>query len=146
MKSNFNNLERAKEILNSDDYTCVLCKNDIVYTSKSRGVKPLLDWLDNKTDLHGFSAADKVVGKATAFLYVLCGVAQIYAPVISEPARDILIENGIIPVCDKEVKAIRNRTDTGFCPMETAVYDIDNPHEALTVIKNTLTKLQKNTM
>lgn len=146
MKNNFIDLEKAKEMLNSGDYTCVLCKDDVVYTSKLRGVKPLLDLLNSKTDLQGFSAADKVVGKATAFLYVLCGVAQVYAPVMSEPAKNVLIENGIVPLCEKEIMAVHNRTDTGFCPMETAVYNIDNPEKALIAIKNTLKDLQKSTI
>lgn len=137
-------LKKAKELLNGGDYTCVLCNDDTVYTSTKRGVKPLLDWLDQKTDLQGFCAADKVVGKATAFLYVLSGVTEVYAQVMSESANDILSQNGIVSVCDKAVKAIRNRSNTGFCPMETAVRDVDNPNEALIVIKNTLVQLQNN--
>ena len=35
----------------------------------------------------------------------------------------------------KEVEAIRNRTNTGFCPMETAVWSISDPGEALTAIR-----------
>lgn len=131
-------------MLNGGDYTYVLCRGDIVYTGTERGVKPLVDWLNKKVDLRGFSAADKVVGKAAAFLYVLSGVTDLYAGVMSEPANDILIQNGIDCVFDKAVKAILNRSNTGFCPMETAVRDIDDPNEALIVIKNTLVQLQDN--
>ncbi len=143
MKNNSNDLEKAKKLLNSGDYTCVLCKDDVIFTSKQRGVKPLLDWIDSKTNLQGFSAADKVVGKATAYLYVICGVSKVYSPVISEPAKKVLFENKIAAVFDKSVTAIRNRTNTGFCPMETAVYNIDDPTEALIAVKNTLAVLQK---
>lgn len=144
MKNNYDDLEKAKKLLNNGGYTCVFCKADVVYISKLKGVKPLLDFIHSNTDLKGFSAADKVVGKAAAFLYVLCGVSKVYAEVISEPAKDVLTQNGIIYVCDKTVKAIRNRTDTGFCPMETAVYKIDNADEALAAIKSTLKKMQGN--
>lgn len=137
-------LEKAKKLLNGGDYTCVLCRGDTVYTGTERGVKPLVDWLNKKVDLRGFSAADKVVGKAAAFLYVLLGVTDLYAGVMSEPANDILIQNGIDCVFDKSAKAILNRSNTGFCPMETAVRDIDDPNEALIVIKNTLVQLQDN--
>lgn len=131
-------------MLNGGDYTYVLCRGGTVYTGTERGVKPLVDWLNKKVDLRGFSAADKVVGKAAAFLYVLSGVTDLYAGVMSEPANDILIQNGIDCVFDKAVKAILNRSNTGFCPMETAVRDIDDPNEALIVIKNTLVQLQDN--
>lgn len=134
-------LIKAVEQLNSGKYTCVLCKENEIYTSTERGVKPLIDWLDGAIDFNGFSAADKVVGKAAAFLYVLLGVKEVYAPVMSESAIHTLERNGIQPHCDKSVKNIINRTGTGFCPMEEAVMDISAPAEALTAIRNRLREL-----
>lgn len=122
-------------VLNSGPYTCVACRGDVIHTSTERGVKPLLDWLDNKIDLKGFSAADKVVGKAAAFLYVLLGAAEVYAPVMSESAIDTLAGNGVQPYFKQSVKHIINRTGTGFCPMEEAVMDITEPAAAVTAIK-----------
>ena len=69
-----NDLKKAIDILNSGQYTCVLCKDNEIHISTERGVKPLLEWLESGIALKGFSAADKVVGKAAAFLYVLLGV------------------------------------------------------------------------
>ena len=54
---------KARDLLESGDYTCVLQKGEVSYTSKERGVKPLFDWLESSVDLRGFSAADRVVGK-----------------------------------------------------------------------------------
>ena len=62
-------LLKAKKMLHEGGYTCVLCKSDKVYTSNERGVKPLLNWLDSNINLNDFCAADKVIGKAAAFLY-----------------------------------------------------------------------------
>jgi hypothetical protein len=42
----------------------------------------------------------------------------------------------------KEVEAIRNRTNTGFCPMETAVWNIDSPEDAPAILLTTLANLQ----
>ena len=67
-------LNMAQSILEQDGCTCVLCNGETVYKSHRRGVAPLMGWLESGTDLKGFSAADKVVGKATAFLYCLLGV------------------------------------------------------------------------
>lgn len=136
------NLTKAIEQLKSGAYTCVLCEGDTIYTSTERGVKPLLDWLDNGIDLKGFSAADKVVGKAAAFLYVLLGVKEVYSPVMSESAFYTFERNGIQPYCDKSVKNIINRAGTGFCPMEEAVMDVTEPKEAIDRIKKRLIAMQ----
>lgn len=70
-------LKKAAEMLKNGAYTCVLCKDEEIITCAERDVKPLLDLYDSGNDLKGFSAADKVVGKAAAFLYVLLGVKAI---------------------------------------------------------------------
>ena len=49
---------------------------------------------------------------------------------MSVPAQETLCAHGIEAIADTVVPAIRNRTDTGFCPMESAVWDISDPHEA----------------
>ena len=134
-------IEKAKSLLKSGGYTCVLCAEDKTYTSTERGVKPLLAWIDSGTDMTGFYAADKVVGKAAAFLYVILGVKAVYAGVISEPALQVLTENGIAIEYDSLVEAIRNRAGTGYCPMETAVKSISEPYPALEAVRQKLKEL-----
>lgn len=136
-------LETARNLMLSENHTCVLCKNEVLFTSDERGVKPLLKWLESDTDLSGFSASDKVVGKAAAFLYVLLGVKEVYALVMSEPAREVLIKNGIKTEFETLVPAIRNRIDTGFCPMETAVLGLDDPGNAYLAVKAKIKDLTK---
>mgnify|MGYP002508480748 CR=1 FL=1 len=128
-------LTNAKRILTEGAYTCVLCRGDTVYTATARGVKPLVDWLDSGLDLRGFSAADKVVGRATAFLYVLLGVRAVHALVMSTPAKEALTAGGIKADCDREVSGIINRRGDGPCPFEDAVLGITDPMEALTAIR-----------
>ena len=133
--------ERAWALLQEEGFTCVLCGGDRVFTSRLRGVKPLLTWLDEGLDVKGFSAADKVVGKGAAFLYVLLGVKEVYAQVMSRPAKAVLEAHGIPNGCEEEVAAIRNRTNTGFCPMETAVWNISEPEKALIAIRQKFKEL-----
>ena len=128
-------LEQARRILESGEYTCVLCRGSQVYTATARGVKPLVDWLDRGLDLKGFSAADKVVGRATAFLYVLLGVRAVHARVMSEPAMEVLNTNAISASCDRLVSGIINRRGDGPCPFEEAVLSIHDPQEALKAIR-----------
>lgn len=128
-------LNRARALLTEGGYTCVLCRGDVFHTATHRGVRPLVDWLDSGLDLRGFSAADKVVGRATAFLYVLLGVRAVHALVMSTPAKEVLVANGICALCDREVSGIINRKGNGPCPFEEAVLDITDPSEALCAIR-----------
>ena len=128
-------LEQARRILESGEYTCVLCRGSQVYTATARGVKPLVDWLDSGLDLKGFSAADKVVGRATAFLYVLLGVRSVHARVMSEPAMEVLNANAISASCDRLVSGIINRRGDGPWPFENAVLGIEDPAAALCAIR-----------
>lgn len=135
-----NDLHQARAILRQGAVTCVLCRGNTIRTGTSRGVAPLLDFL-NEGSWSGFSAADKVVGKATAFLYVLLGVRGVYAPVMSAAAIRILDAYGIECMYDTRAEAIFNRNRTGLCPMETAVREIEDPHQALSAIRATLAEL-----
>ena len=102
-------------------YTCALYKDGKAYTSSERGILPLLKWVLAKAPLQGFSAADKVVGKAAAFLYALMEVDGVYAQVMSEGAYQTLLRHGTQPFYGLRVPGIINRTGDGPCPMEQAV-------------------------
>lgn len=127
-------LKQARTLLDTGDYTCVVCKGEQCYTTQERGVKPLVTWLEADCHLTGFSAADRVVGRATAFLYCLLGVSQVYARVMSRPAAQVLEECGIGWQAGELVDGIINRRGTGPCPFESAVLDISSPQEALAAI------------
>ena len=142
--------EKARALLDGG-FTCAIFNDEgqddaareILYKSNQRGVAPLFAWLESGEDFHGFCAVDKVVGKAAAFLYVLLGVKRLYAFVLSSVAESVLSSYGIEVEYQEKVPAIRNRTDTGFCPMEQAVWDIEEPNAARLAILQTLEKLKK---
>ncbi len=136
------NLEKAKNALSDGNFTCVVCDGFKEYTSTMRGVAPLLKWLDEGINLQGFSAADKVVGKGAAYLYILLEVKEIYANVISRPALDTLKKHNIPTSYAILTEAVKNRDNAGLCPIESAVMNIDNPHDALTAIRNRLELLK----
>ena len=135
------NLKKAESILAEDEYTCVLCKDDQIYTSKERGVKPLVVWLQSTTDFNGFSAADKVVGKGAAFLYVLLGINAVYAHIISIPALELLKRHNINVKFDIITDNIINRKGNGICPFEEAVLNIDNAEAAYVAILNKMKEM-----
>lgn len=135
-------LNRARAILADRGCTCVLCQGDTVYESRERGIRPLLLLLDEGRELNRFSAADKVVGKATAFIYCLLDVKAVYSPVMSQAALQVLRDHGICAQYDALVPAILNRRADGFCPMETATKQILDPQQALIAIRTTLEALR----
>ena len=136
-----NDLEHAKQLLLAAGTTCVLCKGESVKVSDKRGVSPLVDWIRSGTDLRGYSAADKIVGKAAALLFVLAGVKEVYAPVMSEGAVKTFGRYGVGCHCDQVASMIINRVGTGPCPMEQAVEQIAEPEAALHAIQKTMARL-----
>ena len=134
-------LQTAKNMLSTGEYTCVLCRDGAVFSSQARGVKPLLTWLEQGNILPGFSAADKVVGRATAYLYCMLGATVVYAGVMSRSALAVLSAHGIEAKWDHLADHIRNRDNTGMCPMEQATLDCTTPAQALDAIRETLKRL-----
>ena len=133
---------KAKQILLQTDSTCVFLKGDVFCKSQKRGVEPLLEFLKSEKSFDGFCAADKVVGRGAAFLYVKLNVDEVYAEILSEGAKEVFEQNSISFFCDRLVPKIQNRTKTGFCPIETAVSEISLADEAIEVICKTLEKLK----
>lgn len=133
--------KNAKGYLDEGD-TCAIVGENVILRSKERGIKPLLAWLSAEENCVGAVAADKVVGKAAAFLYVLLGVAEVHARVLSEMAEKVFLRFGIAYTFEEKVAAIRNRTDTGFCPMEQAVLNVDTPKRAYTVLNERIKSIR----
>lgn len=134
-------LEKARALLVSGDYTCAICRGSDTHTTHQRGVKPLLAWLDDRADLQNASAADRVVGRGAAFLYCLLGVKEVHARVMSRPAAEVLTSHGIGAYADTLVEGIINRKGTGPCPFEEAVMAITDPQEALTAIRKKMAEM-----
>lgn len=124
----------AKKVLESGGYTCVLTDGVSFYTSKQRGVKPLVQFIESQNIPQNLFAADKVAGKATAYLYVLLQIHSLYVKVISQPAITVLQEHGITVQYDTLVPNIINRQGDGICPFEAAVMNINSPQDAYTAV------------
>ena len=129
-------LEKAKALLKAGGHTCVIVTKTGVFTSDERGVKPLLSALNADVGTANAVVADKVVGKAAAFLYELMKIDALFAFTVSEPALAVLKRAGIYAEYETLVPCIRNRTNTGRCPMESAVWDISDAEEAQKILEN----------
>lgn len=95
----------------------------------------MVDLLCGNVSLSGWSAADLVVGKAAALLFVYAKVKEVYGKVLSEEAEKVLKEHGV--PCSFETLAphIINRSGNDICPMEKLVKDVENPAVALEILK-----------
>lgn len=127
-------IEYVKTLLSDGGYTCVLSDGEKTLTSRERGVKPLIAYIESGEDFRGFVAADKVVGKAAAMLYSLMGVKRLHAQVMTEQASAVCRRHGIEPSFDVITDKIINRRGDGICPMEQVVADVDEPQTALQAI------------
>ena len=135
-------LENCKSDLHAEGCTCVARQDGQLYTATERGIRPLMQWLESGI-LHGAVLADKVIGKAAAFLLEKGGVTAIYADVISVPAAEVL-ERADIPYSFRtKVPYIQNRTGNGMCPMESAVLSVKDADEAYLKLQETLRNLAK---
>ncbi|MCC8182087.1 MAG: DUF1893 domain-containing protein [Clostridiales bacterium] len=135
-------LENARLTLEQGGYTCVLCREGETFTGTEHGVRPLMSWLRQGADLRGCSAADRVVGRAAAYLYALLGVKVVHGMLMSEGGRQVLEDHGVQASWDTLVPEIRNRTNTGLCPMEQAVRAAHTPEEAYQSIAAAIARMQ----
>jgi|SRR6056297_2287634 len=138
-------LKIAKQILDKEELTLAIVKNEeCFFKSKERGIKPLYMALMNYKDkLEGASAADKIVGKGAALLYIRGRVENLYAKIISQNSISVLEENRIIVQGETIVPYIKNRELTGMCPIETMAEEDGNID---TLIKRIEIFLDKNNL
>lgn len=126
-----NGLQLAKSTLENGAFTCVIVKEMDMLSSKENGIRPIIHWLRSTPEtLRKSAAADKVIGKAAAMLFVYGEVKVIYAAVISKPALAFLRENNVEVSYGNLVEYIKNRDGTGMCPMETKALNLNTAEEA----------------
>lgn len=124
-------------------HTLCLSKDGVLILDDKRGITPLLELIASGKDVSGYSAADKVVGKAAAALFIKCGVKQLYAAVLSKGGAKLLESHGVEYVYDTLTDAIINRAGTDACPMEKAVRDIEEIEDMYVAILREHVRINK---
>ena len=119
------------------EVTCTLIKDNGIYQSSAKGIKPLLLWINNDPQLIENSyVIDKIVGKASALLLIYAKISKVHGKTMSVDADRVLSEHNIEHSYDILTEHIINRENTGLCPMEIKVADIEDPSEAYQVLNN----------
>lgn len=136
MKNLDNTIEKAVAFL-IGDATCVLYRTEEdVQISHEKGIRPLVLWLaEDENALRSVIIADRIVGRAAAFLAVYGGAQAVYGEVMSESAVSVLKNAGVAYRYKTLTDKIINRKGDGPCPMEQAIVDITDSAQAVAVLK-----------
>lgn len=113
-------------IQNLDGHSICLCRNGECIIDDGRGISPMMRFIVEHRDLNGYSAADVIVGKAAAMLFVKAGIIRVHGRTMSESGRAYLESHGIPCTYDTLTEKIIDRKGTDVCPMEKAVADIED--------------------
>ncbi len=136
-------MEKIKSILAdavenlTGDATCVVARpGKELEISREKGIRPLLLWLRaDEGSLQGAAIADRIIGRAAAFLAVYGGAQAVYGEVMSAGAVPILEGAGIVYSYKTITEKIVNRKGDGPCPMEQAVSGVTDPSQAAAILQ-----------
>jgi hypothetical protein len=136
MSNMHQDIDYAKEEFKKGKLAFVIVKNkEILAKSDEKGVAPIFHAANRLNSIKGASLADKIVGKAVAFLSAYFQIASVYTPVASDPAVKVLTAHNIHFEADKVVPMILNRTGDGQCPIEQMIMACTAPGGAYNILK-----------
>jgi predicted secreted Zn-dependent protease len=130
-------LEIAKQRLKNKELNLVFIKNsELVFETKKEGLAGFLQAIEECNGaLAATSVADKVIGKAAAFLCIYSKVKAAFAITLSQSGREILNTGNNYIEFEKLTSTILNLKKTDQCPFEKLVENITEPETAYKEIK-----------
>ncbi len=136
----------AKEDVKEKGFALSIVKNGKrVFQSKTPGISALVSAIDqDRFHFRSASAADRILGRAAAMLFVYSGIVHIFASTASTDALSTIGKFRIPVESEKIVPAILNRSRSSSCPFEQLVQNIDDPEEAFRRLK--ICKASSSTM
>ena len=129
------NLQNSVARMKNEQLSCIAEIGNAEYVSTLKGIAPLLKPLRENPDFFIDAVViDRVIGKSAAFLLIKGRIKSIHALIISQHALDLLNKHHVPVTYDKLVPFIINNTNTGMCPMEASVLNVEDPEEAFQVL------------
>ncbi|MGD2201679.1 MAG: DUF1893 domain-containing protein [Candidatus Bathyarchaeota archaeon] len=115
----------------------VFCGGEVVFSSGSKGIMPLVEAIDALKGgvSRGLVTADRIVGRAAVLLNIYLGAVEVHALLISSGAKELLREHGVRFEFREETDAIKMKDGVIFCPFERIVQGVSDPGEAYLRIK-----------
>ncbi|MBO7362245.1 MAG: DUF1893 domain-containing protein [Lachnospiraceae bacterium] len=129
---------------NLHGHSICLCRHGEIIFDDGKGISPMMKFIAADRDLRGYCAADLIVGKAAAMLFVKAGIAEVYGETMSEAGAEYLKSHGIPYSFGTFTDRIVNRKGDGICPMEQTVADISDPEEGYQALKQKILELSAN--
>lgn len=103
------------------------------------GIRPLLDLAEQLgEEMRGAGIADRVIGRAAAFVLIAAGAAGVHGETLSREAVALLERAGIAVTGEHVVPHILRPDGAGPCVMEQQVRDVEDPAEALARLRRFL--------
>jgi hypothetical protein len=134
----------SKLLESSPKLTCIILENDkIIFTSTKRGVQPIIDFYNEAKSYSNITIVDRIIGKGAMMLALLVNAQLIYTPVISQDALELANHHGLKCNYSEVVPFIKNRNQTGRCPIESSVLEIHDIQKGYQIILETLENLRK---
>ena len=116
-------VELAEKTFAGQGYRLVIVKEQrILYTANEPRLLPLAKGLTTLGyQAKGAVVKDKVIGRAAAMLLASFNVAVVITPLMSEGAKELLLDAGVQVKADEIIPRILNTAGDDSCPMEAMV-------------------------
>lgn len=125
-------IDIARELLEKEGLSLVVVKDyEVIYKSYDKGIKPMYYVATSLLQVaKGSAIADRVIGKGAAMLCKALGVKEVYTPLISDTAIQVLEKANIPFTYGEACSYIMNIKKTGLCPVEEMAMESED-EEAL---------------
>lgn len=130
-------LELAREVLTSTDYSIVVISNGKIWKQKQgEGIRPILETIEEMgEDIFDSVIGDRILGKASALLCRYVKAKGVYSPQGTKTGIALLIMGGVPCQVDQLIPFIKNRDGSDLCPFEKMLENVDTPEEAYRILK-----------
>jgi hypothetical protein len=107
------------EFVTSSNTLRVYKDGELIFTSEKERLLPLIEYLKKYGSCHhDVVIFDKILGRAAALLCIKAHCREVYSPLGSRLAADVLGKRGIKYYFTRTVPCIQKPDQTGMCPME----------------------------
>lgn len=138
-------LQKAIHRLKNEQLSCIAYKGEFEYISIDKGLRPLLKPLrENPNFFKDTIVIDRIIGKSAAFLLIKGKINSLHAITLSQHALTLLEKHKIPVTYENLVPYVINATQTGMCPMEATVIEIEDVEEAYLALINKVNELMAN--
>jgi hypothetical protein len=125
------------QFVTSENTLCVYKGNKLIFASDKDRLLPLVEYIHKFASKHrNVVIFDKIMGRAAALLCIKANCQEVYSPLGSQLALDVLGKRGIKYHLTRTVPCIQT-PDEKMCPMELLSIGKE-PEEFYRLIKNSL--------